>query len=206
MKMLLSHSWGRIKQAEGGRDGDGREKGKGGHDHLLGRETGEKTWGPREWMKICNHRGWWRWEVRGPSECTRDLAGERLSGLKGETSDEIPYIGEREVVEPVSSRKMGLRVEGWGCHTIVKGSDPELFLSKRTAGTKMEKKLMERSSSDWPNLGGSKAWHYYSSYDVLTDRNLTRVPFKRSNKQLIEKDTDTYTQPMDWSPGSLQLN
>jgi hypothetical protein len=38
----------------------------------------------------------------------------------------------------------------------------ELFLSKRTAGTKMEKKLRERRSSDLPNLGsisrgGSKA-------------------------------------------------
>jgi hypothetical protein len=32
----------------------------------------------------------------------------------------------------------------------VKFSDPELFLSKRTAGTKMEKKMKERWSSDWP--------------------------------------------------------
>ena len=34
----------------------------------------------------------------------------------------------------------------------VKNSDLELFLSKGTAGAKMEKKLMERQSSDWPNL------------------------------------------------------
>jgi hypothetical protein len=32
-----------------------------------------------------------------------------------------------------------------------KNSDPELFLSKRTAGTKMEKRLKERQSTDCPN-------------------------------------------------------
>jgi hypothetical protein len=30
-------------------------------------------------------------------------------------------------------------VERWGCHLTVKKSDPELSLSKITAGTKMEK-------------------------------------------------------------------
>ena len=44
-------------------------------------------------------------------------------------------------------------MERWGCHPIVKNSDPELFLSKRTAETKMEKRLRERRSSDQPNLG-----------------------------------------------------
>jgi hypothetical protein len=37
------------------------------------------------------------------------------------------------------SRKTGHQVEEWGCHPIVKISDPKLFLSKRTAGTKMKK-------------------------------------------------------------------
>jgi hypothetical protein len=46
-------------------------------------------------------------------------------------------------------------VEGWGCHPTVKNSDPELFLTKRTAGTKMEKKLRERRFSDCPKLGFS---------------------------------------------------
>jgi len=32
-------------------------------------------------------------------------------------------------------------MDGWGCHPIIKNSDPELFLSKRTAGTKMETRL-----------------------------------------------------------------
>ena len=43
-------------------------------------------------------------------------------------------------------------MEGYGCHPTVKNSDSELFLSKRTAGTKMEKRLRERQSNDWPNL------------------------------------------------------
>jgi hypothetical protein len=32
-------------------------------------------------------------------------------------------------------------------------SAPELLLFKRTAGTKMEKKLKENRSNEWPNLG-----------------------------------------------------
>ena len=43
----------------------------------------------------------------------------------------------------------------WGCHPMVKNSDPELFLSERTAGTKMEKNLSKRRSSDRPKLGSS---------------------------------------------------
>jgi hypothetical protein len=39
---------------------------------------------------------------------------------------------------------------GLPCYS--QNSDPELFLSKRTAGKKMEKRLRERRSSDWPDL------------------------------------------------------
>ena len=81
---------------------------------------------------------------------------------KGGTLDEMPNSGERELVESTSSRKTGHQVEGWGCHPTVKNSDPELFLSERTAGTKMEKSMRERRSSDRAKLGsisreGSKA-------------------------------------------------
>jgi hypothetical protein len=67
-----------------------------------------------------------------------------------------------ELVVSTFSRKRGHQVEIWGCHPSVKNSDPELFLSKRTSGTKMEKRLKERRSSDWPKLesisrGSSKA-------------------------------------------------
>jgi len=37
----------------------------------------------------------------------------------------------------------------------VKNYDPELFLSERTTGTKMEKNLRKRRTSDRPNLGSS---------------------------------------------------
>jgi hypothetical protein len=43
---------------------------------------------------------------------------------------------------------------GKAIHPTGKNSDPELFLSKRTAGTKMEKRLRERSSVR-PKLGSS---------------------------------------------------
>jgi hypothetical protein len=59
----------------------------------------------------------------------------------------MPNSGEREFVESTSSRKIGHQVEGWGCHSTIKNTNPELFLSKRTAGTKLEKRLRERSPS-----------------------------------------------------------
>ena len=60
---------------------------------------------------------------------------------KGVTLDEMPNIGEREFEESISSRKTGPQVEGWGYQATVKISNPELFLYKRTAGTKVEKSL-----------------------------------------------------------------
>jgi hypothetical protein len=48
-------------------------------------------------------------------------------------------------------------MEGLGYRPTIKISDPELFLSKRTTGTKMEKRLKERQSNDWPKLG-SISW------------------------------------------------
>jgi hypothetical protein len=65
------------------------------------------------------------------------------------------YSGKRQLEESTSSRKTGHQVEGWGCHPTVKNSDPQLFLFKRTAETKMEKSLRERRSSDRLKLGSS---------------------------------------------------
>ena len=56
--------------------------------------------------------------------------------------------GEREQVESTSSRKTGYQVERLGCQN----TDPKLFLSKRTAWTKMEKRLREKRTSD-PSQG-----------------------------------------------------
>jgi hypothetical protein len=62
----------------------------------------------------------------------------------------MPNNAERELVQSISTRKTGHQAEGWSCHPTVKNSDPELFLSKRTAGTKMEKRLREMRFSDSP--------------------------------------------------------
>jgi hypothetical protein len=67
------------------------------------------------------------WEVR-KSHGTRG----------GGTLDEMPNSEERELLEPTSSTKTGHQVEVWDCHPTVKNSDPELFLSKGTTGTKIE--------------------------------------------------------------------
>jgi hypothetical protein len=60
----------------------------------------------------------------------------------------MSYNGEGKLVEPICSRKTGHQVEGWGYHPTVKSLDPEWFLFKRTIGTKMERLLRERRSSD----------------------------------------------------------
>jgi len=54
------------------------------------------------------------------------------------------YSEVEKLVESISSGGTGHQVEGWGCHPIVKNSDPELFLFEGTAGRKMEKNMRER--------------------------------------------------------------
>jgi hypothetical protein len=78
----------------------------------------------------------------------------------------MPNSGVREIIESTSSRKTGHQVEGWSWHPTVKNYDPDFLLSKRTRGIKMEKRQIERYSSDCPNLGsisrgGAKVCHHY---------------------------------------------
>ena len=88
-------------------------------------------------------------------ECTENLCDEILSGLKERALDEVLYSVKGELVESTSSGGTGHQVEGWGCHPTAKNSDPELFLSKRIAGTKMENRLRGRRSSDRPKFESS---------------------------------------------------
>ena len=69
----------------------------------------------------------------------------------------MPNSGEMELKVFTSSRQIEPQVEGCGYEPTVKISDLELFQSKRSAGTKMEMRLKERESSDYPNLA-SISW------------------------------------------------
>jgi hypothetical protein len=90
--------------------------------------------------------------------------------LKGGTLDEMLNCGERKLIESTSSRKTGHQLEGCSCHPIVKNSDPELFLSKRTAETNMEKRLREEGPMNSPNWAPSHGEAPRS--DTITDAML----------------------------------
>ena len=72
------------------------------------------------------------WEVRDPKDS------------KGGTLEEMPYSGERELVESSSSGGTGHQVERLSYHPTVKSSNPELFLSERTARKKHGEKPKEK--------------------------------------------------------------
>ena len=65
-----------------------------------------------------------------PPECTRDLGGERFSGLK----DEMLDSKVRELIEPTSIRKTSS--EGGGCHPTVKTLTHNCFCLKKLQGWK----------------------------------------------------------------------
>jgi hypothetical protein len=59
-----------------------------------------------------------------------------------------PTTGKENLLSPPP-----VEWQGWGCHPTVQTSETELFPSKTTAGTKIEKRLRERKSHYWPKLG-----------------------------------------------------
>ena len=70
---------------------------------------------------------------------------------KGGTLDEIPFIGNREIVEPTFSRKTGHQMREGG-HLIVKTLTHNFVLARRTAGLKMERSWKKRMFSDGPKV------------------------------------------------------
>ena len=74
---------------------------------------------------------------------------------KGGTLDEMLCSGERELVEPTSRGRIKHQVRGGVAIRTVKSSEPKLFLSERTARTKMERSLKKRRSSNRSKMGSS---------------------------------------------------
>jgi hypothetical protein len=103
-------------------------------------------------------------------------------------------VGGRNLKSPLSVDRA--QVEGWGYQPTVKISDPELFPSKRTAGTKMEKRLKERLFSDWPNLGSISGVKGGPRPDTITNAMMC-LPFEWTNKKLTKTEAYIYTQPLD---------
>jgi hypothetical protein len=78
-------------------------------------------------------------------------------------------------------------------------SDPEWFLSKRTAGTKILKRLKKRQSNDWPNLGSSSWGRGPLRPDTVTDDTYVSLAWLSSEspyQQLTETEADT---PNNWT-------
>jgi hypothetical protein len=58
-----------------------------------------------------------------------------------------------------------------------------------------QRRLSNLESSPWV---GTKAWHYYWSCAVLTNRCLAWLSSERPYDQLTETDADPYSQLLDW--------
>jgi hypothetical protein len=68
------------------------------------------------------------------------------------TLAETSSIGDTKLKEPTSCSQAGLPVQGKEHQDIHKTFDSKFVLPTRCAGTKMEQRLREWPTNDWPNL------------------------------------------------------
>jgi hypothetical protein len=95
-----------------------------------------------------------------------------------------------KIVESTCSRNTGHQVGRWVCHFTVKNFDPELFLSKRTSGTKTEKRLWERTPSDQLN------WNPSQREALKPNTSQAWLISDQPNKQLTETEVGIYIKLM----------
>jgi hypothetical protein len=82
--------------------------------------------------------------------------------------------------------------------------DPELFLSKGNAGTKLERRLKEQPFRDCSNRGYitcivTSLQHCCWYHVVLADRSLAWLSSERFHQQRTETDADTYLITNHWT-------
>lgn len=132
-----------------------------------------------------------------PIECIRDLGGEKLSGLKLGELDEMPYSGERELVEPTSSRKAGHQVRDEVAISQSKTQTISLPVWKNCKDGNGEKP--EEKKGQWQSQSGTHLkWRPQDLIPLLKYRTLTKnwtiVAALRKAKQLNESNVHICTQ------------
>ena len=124
VKMPQPHLGGRREQPFWGerereREGTGWERRWGKKENIIWYWVGQKVWSPegqeKEWKQAHPELG----VCGGPSRMFERPVRLDSQDIKGGNLNEIPYSGEKELVEPTSIWKMASS-EGKGCYPIVK--------------------------------------------------------------------------------------
>jgi hypothetical protein len=203
--MLQSHVEGRRKQSRGKggtwmRKGTGRVRGE--HDQVLG-------WVEQDWSSEGQQKEWKQGTSRGrrwgdPQNVPETWDVRDSQDSKRGTLDEMPYSGERKLVEPTSSRDRASS-EGKVAIPRSKTLNPNCSCLKELQGWRPRKR---RYSSKWDPAQGEapRPDTYYGSCGALTKRDLKWLPSERLNKQLKESGAGICIQPMDRSSWPQLLN